>query len=110
MFYNEDLAYVHDQGFADTARNAALSVLQLLRAQKIKSGLVVDLGCGSGVLAERLIRAGYVVLGVDMSKAMLRLARKRAPRGPIRARVAISDQAARLRGGLCGWRVRQLLV
>ena len=80
MFYNEDLAYVHDQGFADTARNAARTVLQLLRAQKIKSGLVVDLGCGSGVLAERLTGAGYFVLGVDMSKAMLRLARKRAPR------------------------------
>ena len=58
MFYNEDLAYIHDQGFTDTTRNAVQSVLQLLSRQKIKDGLVVDLGCGSGVLAEQLTRAG----------------------------------------------------
>jgi SAM-dependent methyltransferase len=80
MLYNEDLAYIHDQGFTDLARNAAQTVLELLKAQRIKSGLVVDLGCGSGVLAERLTRAGYDVLGIDISKPMLRLARKRAPR------------------------------
>jgi SAM-dependent methyltransferase len=79
MFYDEDLAYIHDQGFTDMARAAARTVLDLLKAQKIKNGLVVDLGCGSGVLAEKLTRAGYDVLGIDMSEAMLRLARKRAP-------------------------------
>jgi len=79
MFYNEDLAYIHDQGFTDMARNAAQSVLQLLKAQKIKNGLVIDLGCGTGVLAERVTRAGFDVLGIDMSEAMLRLAAKRAP-------------------------------
>jgi SAM-dependent methyltransferase len=79
MFYDEDLAYIHDRGFTRMARNAAQTVLGLLKAQKIKGGLVVDLGCGSGVFAERLTRAGYDVLGVDLSDAMLNLARKRAP-------------------------------
>ena len=79
MFYNEDLACIHDQGFTDGARNASRTVLELLKARKIKKGLVVDLGCGSGVLAEKLTRAGYDALGIDMSEAMLRLARKRAP-------------------------------
>jgi SAM-dependent methyltransferase len=79
MFYDEDLAYIHDQGFANMARNASRTVQNLLRVQKIRNGLVVDLGCGSGVLAERLTRAGYDVLGIDLSEAMLRLARKRAP-------------------------------
>jgi SAM-dependent methyltransferase len=79
MYYDLDLAYIHDQGFTDLARNAAQCVLQLLRAQRVKKGLVVDLGCGSGVLAEKLMRTGYDVLGVDISEAMLRLARRRAP-------------------------------
>ncbi len=80
VFYDEDLAYVHDLGFTDMARNAARTVLQLLKPQKIKNGLVVDLGCGSGVFAERITCAGYDVLGIDVSEAMLRLARKRASR------------------------------
>ncbi len=79
MFYNEDLAYIHDQGFTDVARNASRTVLELLKARKIKKGLVVDVGCGSGVLAGKLTRAGYDALGIDMSEAMLSLARKRAP-------------------------------
>src|SRR5260370_360024 len=80
MAYNKDLAYIHDAGFTDSARQAATTVLKPVREKKIKSGLVVDLGCGSGVLAERLTREGFDVLGVDISEAMLRLARKRAPK------------------------------
>jgi 2-polyprenyl-3-methyl-5-hydroxy-6-metoxy-1,4-benzoquinol methylase len=106
MPYGEDLAYVHDVAFTDLARNAARTVLKLLRERKIAGGLVVDLGCGSGVLAERLMRAGYDVLGVDVSGAMLRLARKRAPKCSIRAWLSISDQAAGLRGGDRNRRVR----
>jgi len=79
MPYDQDLAYIHDAGFTDLARNAAAVVLKLLRNHKLQNGLIVDLGCGSGVLAERLTRAGYDVLGVDVSESMLKLARKRAP-------------------------------
>ena len=81
MFYNQDLAYIHDQGFTDLARNAARTVLELLKAEKIRNGLVIDLGCGSGVFAEKLTHAGYDVLGIDISEAMLKMARKRAPLG-----------------------------
>src|SRR5439155_12912342 len=76
MPYDQDLAYIHDAGFTDLARNAAAVVLKLLRNHKLQNGLIVDLGCGSGVLAERLTRAGYNVLGVDISESMLKLARK----------------------------------
>jgi 2-polyprenyl-3-methyl-5-hydroxy-6-metoxy-1,4-benzoquinol methylase len=79
VYYKEDLACIHDHGFTETARDAARALIDLLKADKISNGLVVDLGCGSGVLAERLTRAGYDVLGIDMSEAMLQLARKRAP-------------------------------
>lgn len=77
--YERDLAYVHDVGFGVFARKAAPDILKLLRASRIRQGMVVDLGCGSGILAAELVRAGYEVVGVDLSAAMLRIARSRAP-------------------------------
>ena len=79
--YREDLAYIHHVGFGDFAALAAPGILRLLRRSGITSGLIVDLGCGSGILAEALLSAGYEVLGVDASPAMIRLARRQAPRG-----------------------------
>ena len=37
----------------------------------IEDGLVLDLGCGSGIMTERLARAGYDMTGVDLSEDML---------------------------------------
>ncbi|MBI2688189.1 MAG: class I SAM-dependent methyltransferase [Acidobacteria bacterium] len=78
--YREDLAYINDAGFSDFTAGATPGVLALLRRAGVRSGLVVDLGCGSGRWAEALGKAGYEVLGVDLSPSMIRLARKRAPR------------------------------
>jgi SAM-dependent methyltransferase len=77
--YGEDLAYIHHQGFTQALREAAPHLLQTLRQHGIASGTVVDLGCGSGVWARALTDAGYHVMGVDASTAMLRLARREAP-------------------------------
>lgn len=77
--YREDLAFIHDDGFTAYARDAAPGLLGLLSRHKIGNGLVVDLGCGSGRWARELNRAGYSVLGVDQSAAMIGLARKIAP-------------------------------
>ncbi len=77
--YKEDLAYVHDVGFGDYARSAAPVLLRTLLRAGIRGGLIVDLGCGSGILAQTLISAGYDVLGVDLSPAMLELAHRKAP-------------------------------
>jgi len=77
--YREDLAYIHDAGFRDYALNAAPGLLQILRKNGVTDGLVVDLGCGSGRWAAELNRAGYRVLGIDQSAAMIRLACKSAP-------------------------------
>jgi SAM-dependent methyltransferase len=79
--YGRDLAYVHDVGFGDFALNAAPGLLDLLRQAGIHDGLVVDLGCGSGIWARALHAAGYEVLGVDISKEMLEIARERVPGG-----------------------------
>jgi SAM-dependent methyltransferase len=77
--YGSDLAHVHDAAFGAWARDAAPFVLARLREARIEDGLVVDLGCGSGIWAAELLDAGYEVLGVDASEAMLALARERAP-------------------------------
>jgi SAM-dependent methyltransferase len=77
--YGRDLAYVHDTGFGDFARRAAPELLRRLRRAGVDGGLVVDLGCGSGIWARALLDAGYDVLGVDVSADLLAIARERAP-------------------------------
>jgi SAM-dependent methyltransferase len=82
--YGPDLAHVHDVAFGGWAREAAPYVLARLREARIEDGLVVDLGCGSGIWAAELLGAGYDVLGVDASADMLTLARRRAPGAQLR--------------------------
>ena len=79
--YTDDLAYIHDVGFGDFARGAAPGLLDILRHRGITQGLVVDLGCGSGLWAQVLTEAGFDVLGIDQSVAMLAMARQRVPHG-----------------------------
>ncbi|MEJ7842205.1 MAG: methyltransferase domain-containing protein [Rubrobacter sp.] len=78
-WYREDLAYIHDVGHADFALRSAPGILGLLRENGIAEGLVVDLGCGSGLWARELLRAGYRVLGIDISEAMVEISRQKAP-------------------------------
>ena len=82
--YSTDLAYIHDAGFSTFARRAAPELIRILRRLGIRTGLVVDVGCGGAPLAESLLHAGYDVLGIDVSPAMIRLARTRAPKARFR--------------------------
>lgn len=75
--YADDLAFVHHTGFADLARGAARFVLDHVGDAPKR---VVDLGCGSGEVLRALTDAGHEAVGVDLSAAMLRLARDAAPR------------------------------
>jgi SAM-dependent methyltransferase len=77
--YQTDLAYIHDTGFGQFARRTAPGLLNLLRQNGITDGRIVDLGCGSGIWARELADAGYQVIGVDVSPAMIELARQRVP-------------------------------
>jgi len=77
--YGPDVAYIHDQGFSEYSLDASRGVLRLLRESSAAPGLIVELGCGSGILARQLGFHGYNVLGVDHSRSMLRIAKKRAP-------------------------------
>ena len=83
-FYAADLAYVHDAGFLGFARRAAPWVLKRLARRCGPGARVVEIGCGSGGLTRELAGAGYRALGVDVSPAMIRLAREQVPAGRFR--------------------------
>jgi SAM-dependent methyltransferase len=91
--YRDDLAYIHDAGFGHVAQNAAAELLKLLRKNRNgrpASQQVVDLGCGSGILAQAVSAAGYPILGFDVSDGMLALAAKRVPQAEFRRESFIS--------------------
>ncbi len=73
-YYEADLALVHDRGFAFHAETCAPGIIELLEPVRERGGLVLELGCGSGLLTRELIGAGHRVLATDASPAMLGLA------------------------------------
>lgn len=78
--YGPDLAYLHDSGWRAFAESSIPAVLEELSAAGVAQGsLVVELGCGSGIVARALTDAGYGVHGIDVSEAMIELARGAAP-------------------------------
>ena len=83
-WYREDTAYIHDVGHADFALRSASAILDVLRENGITGGLVIDLGCGGGIWARELLRAGYRVLGIDISEDMIEIARRKAPEAEFR--------------------------
>ena len=54
-------------------------VIQLVRQERL--GSVIEVGCGSGVLAEMLLAAGVQHHGFDISPAAIEKARRRNPTG-----------------------------
>src|ERR1700736_5433386 len=74
-YYRDDLALVHHRGFGFHAEACAPGILAFLEPVRKRGGLVLEIGCGSGLLTERLIAAGHRVVATDASPAMLRLAR-----------------------------------
>ncbi|HYC94022.1 MAG TPA: class I SAM-dependent methyltransferase [Thermoanaerobaculia bacterium] len=77
MLYRDDLAYIHHAGFSEFAESAAPWIVELLRRYNLRT--VVELGCGSGILARELTRAGFDVHGFDISPSMIALAGETAP-------------------------------
>ncbi len=77
--YADDLAHIHDRGFSHHAHGTAAGLLAALRRSGVREGLIVELGCGSGITAQALLAEGFTVFGIDQSRALLRRARKRAP-------------------------------
>lgn len=79
-FYQEDLAYVHSKGYSNYAKEAAELLLSKLEHNHLKTGKIVDLGCGGGQLLAEVEPHNYETIGVEYSKDIIEIARQNAPR------------------------------
>ena len=77
-YYRHDLALVHHLGFGFHADACAPGILKLLEPIRERGGLVLEVGCGSGLLTRHLVDAGHRVIATDASPAMVELARDHA--------------------------------
>ena len=73
--YRRDLAMVHHLGFGAHPAAVAPGVVDFLAPVRARDGLVLELGCGTGLLTRELIAAGHRVIATDASGAMLDIAR-----------------------------------
>lgn len=55
---------------------------QLIQKFAPNTRSIIELGCGTGAHAEKLVRYGYQILGIDLSHRMLEYARKRFEKLP----------------------------
>jgi SAM-dependent methyltransferase len=92
-YYQQDLALVHHLGFGFHADACAPGILELLEPVRQRKGLVVELGCGSGLLTRSLVDAGHRVVATDASPAMLDLARQVAGDAEEIRKVALPDDS-----------------
>ncbi|MBV8304947.1 MAG: class I SAM-dependent methyltransferase [Acidimicrobiia bacterium] len=90
-YYRDDLALVHHLGFGFHADATAPGIIALLEPVRERDGLVLELGCGSGLLTRHLLDAGHRVIATDASAAMLDLARQTAPDAEAIRRIVLPD-------------------
>ena len=90
-YYQTDLAKIHDEGFSEHAEKSFNKIHKLIM-KDFNSGLVVDLGCGSGVTAKKLINQGYDVYGIDYSSSMFKLAKQKVPNAKFKAGSFYSEE------------------
>ena len=79
-YYQPDLAWVHHNGYFGHVEQTRPGIVRRLRDHGLsQDARVLDVGCGSGLLARALLAEGFRVSGVDASEAMITLARGHAP-------------------------------
>ncbi len=81
MKYFDKIAKVYDSWYQTKTgsyvdRTEKELVFSLLKS---KTGLSLDLGCGTGNYSLELYKKGFGVIGLDLSKEMLKVARKKIP-------------------------------
>ncbi|GGO88205.1 class I SAM-dependent methyltransferase [Wenjunlia tyrosinilytica] len=78
----EAVGYDVTRGGVPRARAAAAAVLRLLPDE---AGTLLDVGCGTGLVSERIVRPGLRVTGADVSSGMARMAADRLSGGVVLA-------------------------
>ena len=72
-------AFVYDRFMQDVPYDKwAENIVSIMKSCGIKTGIVADLGCGTGNITLRLAKEGYDMIGIDNSYEMLNIAREKA--------------------------------
>jgi len=79
-FYNK-IAHIYDSIYSRSEEETCKEVKFIGRF--VKKGRILDLGCGTGRLLLPLYKQGYEVYGMDISKKMIEIARKKIEGLPI---------------------------
>ncbi len=75
----DEIATVYDESLPEHVVEHYLRKRLAFITQLVPLGKVLDVGCGTGALAARLVERGYEVAGIDPSEGMLAVLRERAP-------------------------------
>ncbi|MEH2065252.1 MAG: methyltransferase domain-containing protein [Nostoc sp.] len=77
---HDAIASMYDLKSLLERHDMALECIDKLILKNIPGGAhIFDLGCGTGQIAQRLLKRGYQVTGLDSSEGMLNVARENAP-------------------------------
>ena len=71
----ERLSQVYDAGWGDFSIQYVSLINDLLMERGINRARILDIACGTGILAFELAKSGYLVYGVDISPEMIKMAR-----------------------------------
>jgi ubiquinone/menaquinone biosynthesis C-methylase UbiE len=66
------------EGSLEFSRQVFRRVVEVCQERGVPSGRHLDLGCGTGTLAILMAEAGWEVIGLDLSEAMLAKAKRKA--------------------------------
>ena len=80
--YEGSAAAFYDLHYGHVAEKAGRQILDFVQRQVSANGVVIDVCCGTGQMANIFAEAGFQVVGIDLSADMLSRARQRtAPLG-----------------------------
>jgi len=64
---------------------------KVIETGKVKPGLTLDLGCGTGIKSIYLAKKGFKVIGVDISKTAIKYAKENARRAGTKIKFIVAD-------------------
>jgi SAM-dependent methyltransferase len=76
----QHLSQVYDFGWGDFSKQYVALVKELLQERNLAKAKILDIACGTGILAIELAKCGYFVHGIDISPEMISVAKSKSVR------------------------------
>ncbi len=77
----EELSQIYDKGWGFFGESYFRLVKELFRESFLKHRRILDVACGTGILALKLAQKGFSVVGIDSSPQMIALAQAKVKPG-----------------------------